>query len=58
MGNAVDATNRYDLACSLSCDISFINNILNMVEERVGKGKDGALFSLLEAVMPRIEAGA
>lgn len=53
--NAVDATNRYDLTCSLSCDISFVNNILIMVEDRVGKGKDGTLFSLLEAVMPRMK---
>lgn len=55
MESTEGATNRYDLVCSLSCDISYLNNLLNMVEERVGKGRDGALFSLLEAVMPRMK---
>jgi len=55
MENTEGATDRYDLACSLSCDISYLNDLLNVIDERVGKGRDGPLFSLLEAVMPRMK---
>lgn len=53
--NAVDTTNRYDLICALSCDITYLDNLLNIVEKHVGEGKDGKLFSLLEAIMPRMK---
>lgn len=55
MENTDGGANRYDLVCALSGDITYLDNLLGVVDAHVGGGRDATLFSLLEAVIPRVK---